>query len=73
MDVQLFEKDVLQLYPKDVFMESPTELTRYSIVNWTLQYKNISKITNKTYNIKFSNNEIIFSLPLLRHTPTNNV
>ena len=55
MDVQLFEKDVLQLYPKDVFMESPTELTRYSIVNWTLQYKNNSKTTQVT-SIQFSDN-----------------
>ena len=46
MDVQMFEKDVLLLHPKDVLMQSPTELTRYSIVSWSLQYKNESMKTN---------------------------
>ena len=43
MTVQVFEQDVLILTPKDVFMESPTELTRYTIVHWSLEYRNKSK------------------------------
>ena len=42
MDVQLFEKKVLRLLPKDIDMQSLTELTRYSIVSWSLEQKNIS-------------------------------
>ena len=61
MSVKLFEREVLVLHPKDIFMQSPTELTRYSIVSWSLQYKNISKCPCLTSNHVFYNNIVAAS------------
>ena len=46
MTVQVFEQNVLILNPKDILMQSPTELTRYTIVHWSLEYRNKSKSRN---------------------------